>query len=381
MRSENAEGSGNHTGLRSDSLPSIVRALEALPELQSLISPKLIRLAVVVDASVINAELRWRLARRRRPENRSALFEAVDAGVVTLVAPLFLAAEIEEHLVEIAAQTGSSVEAAMVEWKAIRPKLRFYAPPYGTPVSNVVDPDDIAYVDSSKALGLPVYTRDAHFQTMGAPAVLDRIDLELRDHARGITMTLTFTVGSAAALAGIFAILRQALVGVRGLLGAFSSLPDAVQALLIGGVLVALACPASRAKLSALWNRILAKAADFMAPLGEMALASISAYAAAEAQSEAARRIVTRAMPAGDAKHTARVLVRRACFLSSEPLSVAEITQRLTQYGYVSRAKNHAAYIRRILRESDEFLEIGLGRWTFRPLPKSEAPHMSPGAG
>src|SRR6185437_4495694 len=243
MRSENAEGSGNHTGLRSDSLPSIVRALEALPELQSLISPKLIRLAVVVDASVINAELRWRLARRRRPENRSALFEAVDAGVVTIVAPLFLAAEIEEHLVEIAAQTGSSVEAAMVEWKAIRPKLRFYAPPYGTPVSNVVDPDDIAYVDSSKALGLPVYTRDAHFQTMGAPAVLDRIDLELRDHARGITMTLTFTVGSAAALAGIFAILRQALVGVRGLLGAFSSLPDAVQALLIGGVLVALACP------------------------------------------------------------------------------------------------------------------------------------------
>ncbi len=367
MTSENAQSSSFQPALRSDSLPAIVRALESVPELWTLLVHKLVCIHFVVDASVINSELRWRLAKRRKSEARSALEEAVDAGVVTLVAPLYLATEIEEHLAEIAEETHSSLDASWAEWRKVRSKLRFYAPPSGTRVGNIVDPDDIAYMDSSVALGLPVYTNDRHFEAMGVPAVLERIDLHLRDHARGMAVTLTFSVMSAAALLGTFVLLRHAILGIRRLLGAFSSLPEAVQGLLIGGVLVALIHPASRTKLQALWNTIRASEGEIMAHFGDLAVAGLSAWAAAEARSELARREVTRAMPAGSAKHSALVLARRACCLSSGPLSLIEITRCLQQYGHISRAKNFPAYLRRILRESGEFVEASRGIWAFCP--------------
>jgi len=50
---------------------------------------------MVMDASAIQGELRWRLRRRAKPAARTGLHEAIEAGVVIAYAPIFLNQEIE----------------------------------------------------------------------------------------------------------------------------------------------------------------------------------------------------------------------------------------------------------------------------------------------
>src|SRR5260370_3014295 len=88
----------------------------------------LIQVWIVVDASVIQEELRWRLGSRRNPTARSGFQESIESGFFIPVAPPFLKAEIEEHLDEIAADEEVTVEQARTEWEKFQPYLHFYEP-------------------------------------------------------------------------------------------------------------------------------------------------------------------------------------------------------------------------------------------------------------
>src|SRR5580704_16802427 len=80
----------------SDRLPRLMAFIEEMPLLAELL-PRLPQVRLVADANRIHAELRWRLRKRRDPIDRSAIHEAIEAGVAVFLAPQYLKPEIEKH--------------------------------------------------------------------------------------------------------------------------------------------------------------------------------------------------------------------------------------------------------------------------------------------
>ena len=56
--------------LRSDLLPHLVGLVEAFPSFRDLF-PQILQLRIVIDANIVQKELRWRLKSRRRQDARS----------------------------------------------------------------------------------------------------------------------------------------------------------------------------------------------------------------------------------------------------------------------------------------------------------------------
>jgi hypothetical protein len=122
----------------------------------------------IVDANAVYRVLFWRLNTRQKPDARTTLEEALDSGVLVLIAPHFLKIEIDEKFSIIAAQTGSTLLEVRRGWEQLQQKLRFYRPLGRAAVTEAADPDDLPYKFASDELGLPIYTRDTHLKQMGA---------------------------------------------------------------------------------------------------------------------------------------------------------------------------------------------------------------------
>ena len=146
---------------RSDILPSLRRFFDASPELSHLVERRILQIRAIVDANVVQRELRWRLGFREKPDARSGLEEAIDAGVLVLIAPDFLKLEIEKYLLAMADQSGVTLADAQREWELFQAKLCFYRPLSQVTEGMVVDPKDLPYKYASDDLALPVYTQYA----------------------------------------------------------------------------------------------------------------------------------------------------------------------------------------------------------------------------
>ena len=97
---------------RSDHLVTIRDFFATSPELQLLVRHQVVQVFAIVDANIIQGELRWRLGSRERSDARSGLQEALDAGVLVLIAPNFLKVEIEKYLPAIAYDTETTLAEA-----------------------------------------------------------------------------------------------------------------------------------------------------------------------------------------------------------------------------------------------------------------------------
>jgi predicted nucleic acid-binding protein len=159
---------------RSDHLVTIRDFFAMSPELQLLVRHQVVQVFAIVDANVIQGELRWRLGSREKHDARSGLQEALDAGVLVLIAPNFLNVEIEKYLPAIAYETETTLAEAEEEWRAVQRKLHFYEPSSRPCDNRVVDTKDLPYINASAELGLPVYTRDKDLKRMGAPVLWGR---------------------------------------------------------------------------------------------------------------------------------------------------------------------------------------------------------------
>jgi len=351
----------------SDALLKIRKVLSKTPELQRLIDQQLVRLYAIVDANVVNAELRWRLGSRREPQARSGLEEALDSGVLVLIAPVYLKAEIEEHLADIAAETGATLSDVNREWEQFQSKLRFYEPSSRVLAGEVIDPDDLPYKQASEELGLPVYTRDPHLVKMGAPVVWVCIDIALRNHARARSVTLGVTLGSTYSLTIGVEALRAASRLIKSLYDGFGRLPTWLQVAIAGALAAIVIHPKSRAKLLQVWESICANVNGATAPLLDAFINLADQIATANATADEAKRQIEAALPPLKTG-SAVVYARRICLLSESPLPLAEIARRMRNEGYVSRSKDFEGYLRRVLRESGQFLEVPRGVWRLRPL-------------
>jgi hypothetical protein len=351
---------------RSDHLVTIREVFAMSPELQLLVRHQVVQVFAIVDANVIQGELRWRLGSREKRDARSGLQEALDAAVLVLIAPNFLKVEIEKYLPAIAYETESILPEAEEEWKAVQAKLHFYEPSSRLCDNRVADPKDLPYVNASAELGLPVYTRDKDLKRMGAPVLWVCIDAACRDHARATSVTLGFTAGSTFTLTIGAEALRAAIRGMKGLYEAFRKQPIWLQ-LAVAGALAAIAIhPRSRAKILELWKGVSISAVNVKGPLLDAFLAVMKEIASAQSSAHRTKREIESVLPPTK-KVSALVYARRICIVAESPISSDEIVRRMRSAGYVSRGKRPADYLRRVLRQSGEFIELRGGTWQFRP--------------
>jgi hypothetical protein len=347
----------------SDSLAGMRSLLESLPVLVPMLQG-LVELRLVIDANIVQQELRWRSATRRNVNARSGLQESLDAGVVVALAPEFLKSEIEDHLQDIAADTGVSVEKVAEHWRDFQSQLHFYEPRDSKPhAGSEVDPDDVVYVKTREELGAhAVYSRDLDLPKMNAPVISISLDLTLRRHARASSVVLGVTLGSgltlmvgAGTLVGAYRLVEKGAKGIRGL-------PAWAQWSVAACAVGVLAHPKTRRKLKELWSEALSVAGELKprvwATLGEIIIEFCRAQqTAAETYKE-----IQGALPKSGRSTTVQ-RARLICLVSGEPLSIREIERRMLQQGHRTRSRDFARYLRRVLRESGQFVESGPDQW------------------
>lgn len=346
---------------RSDFLPQLVALLDLVPSLRPLF-PKLIQVRLVVDANRVRAELYWRLRKRRDVSHRTALHEAIIAGVIVPYVPAYLNQEIEDDYEEIATQTRRSLSDVRHEWREFQKHLVFYAPK-GRPLAGEIyaDPDDFPYLAAWRELDArAIYTTDPHLKKMGAPVISMLIDTRLRDYARSSAVQMAVGFGSSISimagvqsLQGLYRLLTKLLAGFR-------RLSPAAQLVIVGGATICVLHPKSRAKMKEIWNSW--KGSPVTLALCDALLEFAAQYAKADATVKENFEALQAELPKGR-KRPLLHHARSVCAEAGCSLSVEEMERRIRRGGYTSRSQNFRAYLRRVLQADGAFSEVSPGCW------------------
>ena len=110
----------------SNLLPALVGLAQSVSALSPVLE-KFVRFHLVLDANILQEQLRWRLGKRQKPHARTRLHEAIMSGVLVAYVPAIVEQEILEHVEEIAVSTRSSVVEVQNEWRKLLPLLRVYS--------------------------------------------------------------------------------------------------------------------------------------------------------------------------------------------------------------------------------------------------------------
>jgi predicted nucleic acid-binding protein len=346
--------------IRSDALEKLNEFRKRSSVLREAVDePFQVRL--VLDACIIQQELRFRLYGKRKPEARSALQEILDSGTVLPFAPPKLIEEIENHVGEIAIYARVTVDQVRKEWASLQNRIHFYEPEIVLDGKGCVDPDDLPYQQVCLELGAhAIYTKDAHFKSMQVPVITIDLDRVLRKHARASSVKLAVSIGSAFTLVISIDVLKELLgLAARGI----QRIPTPVKVAFAVAVAAAFIHPQTRAKILEVGKIIWKK---FNHPKLRTMLISL-AVQTAEAHDIAAKTSteIKAALPNPRKRHAIN-FAREVCAIEKRPLTLPEIALRMKKAGYVTKSRSFNAYLRRLLRDSKNFMEIKPGCWTLK---------------
>jgi len=345
---------------RSDVLRPLLDLLDVFPTLRMPIG-EVLRFLVVLDASQVQAELRWRLGSRRDPCARSALHESIEAGIVMPVAPCWLKTEIEEDLPLIAAELEVPLAKVKEEWAQFETLIRFYRPSETRTTLACPDPKDLPYIQTHDQIRADfIWTRDRHFVETNPPDMSCGIDARLREYARATSVLVGVKVGSGVALLCGF----EAIAALTKIItNAIRRMPPSLQ--VVVGLLAAafLVHPQSREKILGWLKNGLAlveRAKPFLLTVAEN---FAEATVAAQRAEETIRATIP---PLQRTRVPVVVVARQVCLRAGEPLSLSEIHSRVLRAGYTTRSQTFSAYLKRVLRTNHEFVEVSVGNWMMR---------------
>jgi len=348
----------------SDRLPQFLAFVETLPVLRDLM-PHPIQVRLVADANRIHAELRWRLRRRRHPDHRSAIHEAIEAGVAMFLAPEYVKQEIEKYYGAIAADTGSTVVEVQREWNHFQRYVGFYSPRQRpSPTKTYADIKDFPYLATWREVDAQaIYTEDPHLAAMGAAVVSVFIDTQLRDYARASTVQVAVRIGSSLSvfvgwecLRGLYRLLAQ-------LVRTFRLLPPEAQIVLASAGAIALLHPKTRTGLQKGWNSL--KSSTAFRTLCEICLEFGAQAAVAEEKADFNLERLQAVLPARQ-KRPLIQHARSVCIAAHSALTLEELERRILRGGYESRSRTFRQYLRRVLSSDELFVEVKPGRWAVR---------------
>lgn len=278
-----------------------------------------------------------------------------------MFAPTWLDEEVREHAEAMAAEAGVSVHRYLLAWEAYRGSIIFVESK-GNKKPSDIDPDDDAYVSIYEELGAhAVCSSDRHISRMGASTIDRNVIITLRDYSRAASWQYTVQYGSLIAVGASWHVLVASLRMLAGMAEFIRSSPAWVKCLLLASAVALIAHPRSRAWLVKNAQTIGGSLRVAATETGEVlvqlgAQAALQTQHAHEALSKVERQLPKRSIPL-------RVLARAVCVTQRRPMSLDEIERRLLATGYQTRAKQFRSYLRRVLRECEDFVEV-VGGWT-----------------
>ena len=363
----------------SDRLPRLMAFIEAMPLLAELL-PRLPQVRLVADANRIHAELRWRLRKRRDPTYRSAIHEAIEAGVAVFLAPEYLKREIEKHYETIAEDTGTTVADVDREWTQFQRYVGFYDPKgRPSPSETYADIKDFPYLATWRELDAQaIYTEDHHLPAMGAAVVSAFIDTQLRDYARASTVQVAVQIGSSLSVIvgweSLYAMYRLLVKLVH----AFRRLPPTAQAALAAVGMLAALHPKSREAMRKGWNSLKSSKAvlDLFDALVDIGVQAAEAEEKARSNFERLQAVLPARQKRPLVQHA-----RTVCTATRSALTLEELERRIRRGGYGSRSRTFRQYLRRVLSRDESFVEAAPGRWTIRTLRIAHNPLVRREAG
>jgi hypothetical protein len=348
--------------IRSDSLGDLLRLVDGLPGIRPLIG-EVFQVIVVLDASYVQSEIRWRVGSRNDAHARTSLHEAMASGVILASAPTFLEQEIEKYIPEIAEQTGASVDRVREEWDLLRALIRFYEPLPDDLPAICVDSKDMAYIHTLEQLNAHfVCTNDKDFTAMGVPVMPAGFDRVLRDYARATSALLTVKFGSTFVIICGFELISALATLV---IDAIRRLPPAVKILMAASLGLALLHPVSRTKLFALLKNVWERLQSSKPALISLSSEALHTLANVVQLAKATERTIAHTLPS-KGKLSVVASACQVCMKAGEPLPVVEIARRIQNSGYKTRSRNFSAYVRRVLRNDSRFVPNGDGLWALR---------------
>lgn len=350
------------TLVRSDLLAEFRKLLLLFPPLQAAIGSNILKLHLILDANVIQRELRWRVRRRRDPTARSNLHEVIDSSVVVAIAPTSLRAEIAQHIAALASDCGVSESVVQQEWMKVQALIHFGEPTGSGKGIRCTDPDDTAYaILCLEVAACAVYSSDAHFETTGVPLIRPDADLDtaLRDYARGTAVTVGVKIGATLALTVSFEVMASLLTLLFNFI---KGLPAPVKIAAVLLIAAALVHPSSRKKILELaergWQELRNPDSILTSALAQL----IHEYALSSDRASKAHDTIVQRLPLRS-KGTLLTITKRVFITSARPLHLKEIDQLLKFEGYYSTSIHHKAYLKRVLRTNPQFIEVQPGLW------------------
>jgi predicted nucleic acid-binding protein len=346
--------------IRSDSLPHMSALCERHAVLQQVVD-KTLQIRLVLDANIVQRELRWRVGRRQKEDAKTALHEAIEAGVVVPLAPTVLVEEINDHVAKIAKDKRVSEGRVREEWTKFRQHIHFYEPESTEIAGDYVDPDDIPYKQTCIELGAhAVYTKDHHFQSMDVPLLMLDLDGVFRKYARANSVKLAFTLGSTFSITVSVSVLKELLtVSMKGI----RRIPTPLKIAFGAAIAAALIYPKSRTKIielcKTLWNKL--NSPKLRALLSSLVVQLAEAHEDARLTANQIKAALP--MPR---KRSAVVYAREICLIEGGPISLEAMEMKIRKAGYLTRSRNFAGYLRRVLRGSPAFVEVSSGTWSLR---------------
>jgi predicted nucleic acid-binding protein len=352
--------------IRSDALAKLNEFRKLNPVLREVIEEP-VQIQLVLDACIVQQELRFRLRHKKKREARTSLQEILDSGTVLPFAPPKLIEEVEEHVEEIATYCNVSEDRVRQEWADLRTKIHFYEPEIQNK-NGCIDPDDEPYRQVCVEIGAnAVYTKDDHFKSMGVPTIMIDLDRVLRKHARASSIKLGVSVGSAFTLVISVNVLKELMtLAAKGI----QKIPTPVKIAFLVAIAAALIHPRSRAKVieagKILWRKL--NDPRFKAILSSLTIQTFEAFETAENTSKE----IKASLPS-PRKRRAINFARQVCAVEKRPLTLGEIASLMKKAGYVTRSKTFTAYLRRLLRGSTNFIETSPGYWNLKLRARSAA--------
>lgn len=346
---------------RSNLLPSLTQWMRSI----TAADPSLFGVEVfsmVLDANKVIAEIRWRLGKREKPHALSRLFESIEAKVLIAHVPSFMEQEIFANAEKIAAEVRRPKEDVLAEWSRIKPFLQVHETAMQqVEVLELADAKDLVYMATQQQLGVTaIYSTDPHLRRMGAPLVAGRIDGDLQDYARGMSVTVGVSLGSGVVVSVAVPNILRVLKATGGWLFRQPLVVQLALAMLLASLL-----RSERVRLwvSKTWNDYWPVFLQMMTPL-------LLEWCELQEKARLAKGRIQQALPIRSRRRSTIQFCLGACPVSDGPRLLTDIVSDMRDAGYRTKSQHPLPYLRRIMRESGFFFQTDDGRW------RQLAPHQ-----
>jgi len=214
--------------------------LRKIELLKPLLGP-LAQFIIVVDANVILGDLIWLVSKRTNPNAVTELMECIMAGTIVAYIARSVLAEVDKHIITIAANKDMPEVALRQEWKKYRKLVKVRTPRKALVdrYKDGQDPDDAPTIALEKMLrAAGTLSKDRDILEMGGLVIEMDFTKRARDYSRKTAVVATIQLSGGAVILVTGSALALIWKSIQSATVWFKQLPDFMRLILFVAVLV-----------------------------------------------------------------------------------------------------------------------------------------------